>query len=113
MLLVRLVRSDRETEARLGEIIFKVSIWVLVIVSPRSSLEKLSGEQAGIAKPEVESFIKLVFGNEIEFVADVTAGTGPGGNRNRCAGGGEIDRSASQPEAFTSLLDYRCPNCVF
>src|SRR5258706_8678717 len=56
------------------EIIFKVSIRVLVIVSPRSSLEKLSGEQAGIAKPEVESFIKLVFGNEIEFVADVKIG---------------------------------------
>ena len=77
-------------KARLGEIIFNVSVWVLVIVSPRGGLEKLSGEQASIAKPEAESFIKLVFGNEIEFVADVTAGTGPGGNRNRSAAGVEI-----------------------
>jgi len=60
-------------EARLGEIIFKVSIWVLVIVSPRSSLEKLSGEQAGIAKPEADSFIQLLFVNQIEFVADMAA----------------------------------------
>src|SRR5258706_12844687 len=100
MLLVRLVRSDREMEARLGEIIFKVSIWVLVIVSPRSSLEKLSGEQAGIAKPEVESFIKLVFGNEIEFVADVTPGTGPGGERNPFATVVENFGFGGQPEAL-------------
>src|SRR5258708_6292890 len=113
MLLVRLVRSDREMEARLGEIIFKVSIWVLVIVSPRSSLEKLSDEQAGIAKPEVESFIKLVFGNEIEFVADVTAGTGPGGNRNRSAAGVEIVVCGGQPEAFQGLLDFPFLSGVF
>src|SRR5258708_19374669 len=106
MLLVRLVRSDREMEARLGEIIFKVSIWVLVIVSPRSSLEKLSGEQAGIAKPEVESFIKLAFGNEIEFVADVTAGTGPGGNRKRAAAGVVIVDFGGLPKTFIPLPHF-------
>src|SRR5258708_12812974 len=104
MLLVRLVRSDREMEARLGEIIFKVSIWVLVIVSPRSSLEKLSGEQAGIAKPEVESFIKLVFGNEIEFVADVTAATAPGANRNPPPPGPSIFVFLGQPQPSTDFL---------
>ena len=90
MLLVRFVGSDREVEARLGEIIFQVSVWVLVIVSPRGGLEKLSGEQAGIAKPEAESFIKLVFGNEIEFVANMAAGTGAGWYRNRSAAGVKI-----------------------
>ena len=77
-------------KARLGEIIFKVSVWVLEIVSPRGGLEKLSGEQAGIAKPEAESFIKLVFGNEIEFVANMAAGTGAGWYRNRSAAGVKI-----------------------
>jgi hypothetical protein len=58
MLIVRFIRSDRKMKARLGEVIFKVSVRVLEIVSPRGGLEKLSGEQAGIAKPEVESFIE-------------------------------------------------------
>jgi len=90
MILVRFVRSDREMKAGPGKVIFKVSIRILVIVSLRSGLEKLSGEQAGIAKAEVESFIHLVFGDQIEFVADVAAGAGAGGNRNRSAAGVEI-----------------------
>ncbi len=65
-------------EARLGEIIFNVSVGIAVIVSLRGGLQKLSGEESAVAKPEVESFIHLVFGNQIEFVADVAAGTGVG-----------------------------------
>src|SRR6202158_1411855 len=90
MLLVRFVRSDRKMKARLGEIIFKVSEWIAVIVSLRGGLEKLSREQSGIAKAEVESFIHLVFADQIEFVADVTASAGAGWNRNRSAAGVEI-----------------------
>ena len=71
-------------KARLGKVIFKISVWVAVIVSLRG-LEKLSGEQAGIAKPEVDSFIQLVFGNRIKFVADMAAGTGVCENGNRSA----------------------------
>jgi hypothetical protein len=77
-------------KGRLGKVIFNISVWVAVIVSLRGGPEKLSGEQAGIAKPEVDSFIQLVFGNQIEFVADMAAGTGVCGNRNRSAAGIKI-----------------------
>ena len=77
-------------KARLGKVIFKISVWVAVIVSQRGGLEKLSGEEPGVAKAKVQSFIHLVFGDQIEFVADVTAGAGVGGNRNRSAAGVEI-----------------------
>lgn len=87
VVLVRFIWSNREMEARLGKIIFKVSKWVGVIVSLRSGREKLSSEQAGIAKPEVDSSVQLVFGNQIEFVADVPACAGMGDNRNGPAAG--------------------------
>src|SRR5260370_26832871 len=90
MLVVRFVRSDRKMKARLGKVIFKISVRVAVIVSLRGGLEKLSGEEPGVAKAEIESFIHLVFGDEIEFVSDVAAGAGAGGNRNRSAAGVEI-----------------------
>src|SRR5258708_37721641 len=80
-LLVRFVRSDRKMKARLGKVIFNVSIRVAVVLSLRGGLKKLSGEQASIAKPEVQPFIQLVFRNQIEFVADMAAGTGGGGKR--------------------------------
>ena len=90
MLLVRFVRSDREMKARLGKVIFNISVWIDVIVSQRGGLEKLSCEEAGVAKAKVEPFIHLVFGDQIEFVADVAASAGAGGNRNRSAAGIEI-----------------------
>jgi hypothetical protein len=49
----------------------KISGWVALIVSLSRGPEKLYGEQVSIAQSEVGSFIKLVFGNRIEFVADV------------------------------------------
>jgi len=55
-------------KARLGKVIFNVSVRVAVVVSLRGGLKKLSGEQASIAKPEVQPFIQLVFRNQIEFV---------------------------------------------
>ena len=75
MLLVRFVRSDRKMRARLGKVIFDISVWVAVIASGRGGLQELSGEQAGIAKTKAQPFIHLVFGNQIEFVSDVAAGT--------------------------------------
>ena len=77
-------------EARLGKVIFNVTVWVAVIVSPRSGFEKLPGEEPGVAKAKVQSFIQLVFGDKIEFVADVAACAGASGNRNRSAAGIEI-----------------------
>ena len=77
-------------KARLGKVIFNISVWVAVIVSLRGGLEKLSGEEPGVAKAKVQPFIHLVFGDEIEFVSDVAAGAGAGGNRNRSAAGIEI-----------------------
>src|SRR5258708_17505243 len=57
--LTNWLRLDRLSVLRagLGKIVFHISERVLVIVSPRGGLEKLSGEQAGIAKAEVEPFI--------------------------------------------------------
>ncbi len=46
----------------------------------RGGAEKLSGEHLSIAKAKVQSFIELVFGNQIEFVADVTTRAGMRGN---------------------------------
>ena len=77
-------------KARLGKVIFNVSIRVAVVVSLRGGLKKLSGEQASIAKPEVQPFIQLVFRNQIEFVADMAAGTGMGCYRNCSAAGVKI-----------------------
>jgi len=50
----------------------------------------LPGKEPGVAKAKVQSFIQLVFGDQIEFVADVAAGAGASGNRNRSAAGIEI-----------------------
>ena len=77
-------------KARLGKIIFKISVWVAIIASLRSGPEKLSGEQVGIAKPEVDSFVQVVFGNRIESVADVPTNAGMGENRNRSTAGVKI-----------------------
>jgi len=61
MLLVRLVRSNRKMKARLGKVIFNVTVWVAVIVSLCSGLQKLPGKEPGVAKAKVQSFIQLVF----------------------------------------------------
>src|SRR6266404_6392425 len=90
MLLVRFVRSDRKVKARLGKIIFNVSERVAVIVSGRGGLQELSGEESGVAKTKAQPFIQRVFGNQIEFVPNVAAGTWVGGNRNRSAAGVKI-----------------------
>jgi len=67
-------------KARLGEVIFDISVSVAVIVSLRGGLQELSGEESGVAKTKVQPFIHLVFGNQIEFVSDVAAGTRVCGN---------------------------------
>src|ERR1700756_130814 len=89
-LSVPFVWSDGKMKAGLGEIIFNVGIWVAVIVPWRSGLQELSGEESGVAKTKAQPTIHRVFGNQIEFVADVTAGTGVRGNRNRSAAGVKI-----------------------
>ncbi len=70
---------------RLGKIIFNVSEWVAVILSGRGGPQELPGEESGVTKTKVQPFIQRVFGNQIEFVPNVAAGTGVGGNRNRSA----------------------------
>ena len=67
-------------KARLGKVIFDISVWVAVVVSGGGGLQELSGEESGVAKAKVQPFIHLVFGNQIEFVSDVAAGTGVCGN---------------------------------
>ncbi len=105
--LTNWLRLDRLSVLRtgLGKIVFHISERVLVIVSPRGGLEKLSGEQAGIAKAEVEPFIHLVFGDQIEFVADVPASPGAGWYRNRSAAGVKIVIGSSEPETLKGLSD--------
>src|SRR6266853_2866996 len=112
-LLVRFVRSDRKMKARLGKVIFNVSIRVAVVLSLRGGLKKLSGEQASIAKPEVQPFIQLVFRNQIEFVADMAAGTGVEGNRNCSAAGVKIVVRSGQPVALKGLLEFPFLTGVF
>ena len=48
----------------------------------RGALEKLSSEQASVTKAKVHAFIQLVFSDQIEFVTDMTARAGMGGNLN-------------------------------
>ena len=62
------------------KVVFKVRVWIAVIVTWRCGFEKLSGDHATITKSKTQSFIQLVFGNQIEFVADMTARTGVGRN---------------------------------
>src|SRR5712664_4496527 len=90
--LTRWLLPDRLSvlRARLGKIVFHISVRVLVIVSPRGGLQKLPGEQASIAKAEVEPLIHLVFGDQIEFVSDMTASPGAGWYCNRSATGVKI-----------------------
>ena len=76
--------------ARLGKIIFNISVWVAVIVSGRGGLQELPREESGVTKTKAQSFIQRVFANQIEFVPNVAAGTGVGGNRNRSAAGVKI-----------------------
>jgi hypothetical protein len=59
-------------------------------VARRGGAEKFPGKHASITKARVQSFIQLVFGNQIEFVADVAVRAGMGGNRNRSAAGVEV-----------------------
>src|SRR6266404_6959346 len=106
MLLVRFVRSDRKMKARLGKVIFDISVWVAVIVSGRGGLQELSGEESGVAKTKVQPFIHLVFGNQIEFASDVAAGAGVAGNRNRSAAGVKVVIRSGQPVALKGLLEF-------
>src|SRR5258708_37520668 len=89
--------------ARLGKIVFHISERVLVIVSLRGGPQKLPGEQAGIAKAEVEPFIHSVFADQIEFVADVPASPRVSSYCNRSAAGVKIVIGSSEPEAFKGL----------
>jgi len=42
-------------------------------VTWRCGVEKLSGEHASITESKAQFFIQLVFGNQIEFIADMAA----------------------------------------
>src|SRR5438270_12664025 len=88
--LVPFVRGNGEVKAGFRKVIFEVRVGIAVVVTRRGGVEKLSGEHAGIPKAKVQSFIHFVFGNRIQFVADVPARPGVGGNRNCTTAGVEI-----------------------
>ena len=113
MLLRRSVSSDREMKARLGKIIFNISIWVAVILSEPGGFEKLSGEQAGIAKPNVDPLVRLVFSHRIEFVADMRAGAGVRSDGNRSCTVVKVVMRSGQPVTFQRLLEYQFGSDVF
>ena len=77
-------------KAGFRKVVFEVRVGIAVIATRRCGVEKLPGEHSSITKSKVQSFIQLVFGNQIEFVADMAAGTGVCGNRNRAAAGIEV-----------------------
>ena len=68
-------------------------------------LEELPGEEASVTKSEVQSAIQLVFSNQINFIADMTARAGMCGNRNRSTAGVEIVICSGQPVAFKCLFE--------
>src|SRR5438270_9908174 len=88
--LVPFVRGNGKVKSGFRKVVFEVRVGIAVIVTQRSLIEKLSREHAGIPKATVQSFIHLVFGNHIQFVADVTARAGVRGNRNCPTTGVEI-----------------------
>lgn len=45
----------------------------------RGGLEKLSSEQASVTKAKGQSWIQLVFSDQIEFIADMAARAGMAG----------------------------------
>jgi hypothetical protein len=72
------------------KLVFKGRVWIAVIVSRRGGVEKLSSKHTSITKVKDQFFVQLVFGNQIEFVADVAAGARMGGNGNGSAAGVEV-----------------------
>jgi len=88
--LVPLIGGNGKVKAGFRKVVFEVRVGIAVIVTRRSFVEKLSGEHASVAKAKAQSFIHLVFGNQIEFVADVAARAGMGRNRNRPTAGIEV-----------------------
>jgi len=90
VLLAPLVRPNPRMKAGLRKIVFEVCIRVTVIMPGRGGLEKLSCEQTSVAKTKIQSSIQPVLSSQIEFVADVPARTGTGGNSNRSTAGIEI-----------------------
>src|ERR1700731_355081 len=75
-------------------------------MAPRSGLEKLSGEHAAITETKAQSFIHRVFGNRIEFVADVSACARVGRNRNCSTAGVIVVIGSGQPEPFKLLFEF-------
>jgi hypothetical protein len=77
-------------KAGLRKVVLEVCVRVGVIVARRGGLEELSSEQASITKAKTQSFIQLVFSDQIEFVADMTARAGTCGNSNSSTAGVEV-----------------------
>ncbi len=84
----------------------EVSVRIAEVGSPRSGLEELSGEQAGITKAKVQSFAHGVFKSEIEFIANVAARAGMGGNGNGSTAGVEIVICGDKPVAYKCLFEF-------
>jgi hypothetical protein len=67
-------------KAGFRKVVFEIGVGIAVIVTRRGLVEKLSGEHSSVTKAKVQSFIQLVFGNQIKLVADVAARAGVGRN---------------------------------
>ena len=68
-------------------------------------IEKLSSKQASVTHAKSQSWVQQVFSHQIEFIADMAARAGMGGNRNGSAAGVEIVIGSGQPVPFECLFD--------
>src|SRR5258707_9492459 len=93
-------------KAGLCKVVFEVRIRVLVIVACRRGPEKRSGEHATVTKAKVKSFIKCVFSDDVEFVADVPARAGMGVNGKCARPVIEIVIRCGQPEPCELLFEH-------
>src|ERR1700731_2016206 len=107
--LVGPVRPDGKMKARLRKIVLEVGVRIAVVISSRGGLEKLSGKQTSITKAKVQSTVQAGFKRGVEFVADVAARAGTGGNGDGPAAGVEIVICGDEPIAYKCLFEFPFP----
>src|SRR5258708_37374662 len=93
-------------KARLRKVVLEVGVRIGVVAPSRGGLEKLSGEQTSVTKAKVQSFVQAIFKGEIEFVADVAARAGMGGDGNSSTAGVEIVVCCGQPASYKRLVEF-------
>jgi hypothetical protein len=78
-------------------------------VPGRRCLEEVPGEQVSVTKAKAQSLAPLVFGDQIELVADMRARARMCGDGNGSAAAVEVVMRSRQPVAFECLFDL--PSC--